>query len=174
MAEKTKKRLSRRAQERLNHQLRSFDLVMLGLALTTAAAAAVCSFGTVDLGKSSAAGFAYWFLVVQSYLPLGLISGFRTLFRISPAAAAPGPWMLAVADIVWCAVLWAVLRILGKRNNKSQLLHVSTRLALVVLVWGWFQLLCAVIAAGVHAESPRPESSAAPAAPAAPAVPPRG
>ena len=161
MAEKNKKRFSRRAQERLKCQLRNFDLVMLGLALTIVAAAALCSFGAVDLSKPNAAGFAYWFLVVQSYLPLGLVSGFRALFHATSPTPVAGPWMLAVADLAWTAALWIVLRLLGKRNSKSRLLQISTQLALVILVWGWFQLLCAVIATGVHAEAARPAAPAA-------------
>ena len=55
MAEKFKKPLSRRAQERLKHQLRSFDLAMLALALTVLLAGVLCMAGKPDLGKAGGA-----------------------------------------------------------------------------------------------------------------------
>lgn len=144
-----KKRLSRRAQERLNRQLRAFDLTMLGIGITTVAAGFVCAFGNTALGGANAAGFAFWYLIVQSYLPLGLLSGIKALFGLAPfAPGANEANFLVAVDLVWFLVLWAVLRMLGKRNGKSALLHISTRLAAVLLWWGWFQLLCAVVVAG--------------------------
>ena len=149
MAEKMKKRLSRRAQERLNRQLRSFDLAMLGILLTTLVSGVVCVFGSTALDRPDAGGFAFWYIVVQSYLPMGLLSGFRALF--GSAAFDPGvhgAGFITATALVWDVLLWAVIRTLGKRNNKSPLLRVGTQFALVIFYWGCFQLLCAVFVAG--------------------------
>ena len=62
MAEKTKKRLSRRAQERLNQKLRAFDLTMLGLALVIVLSGVVCRLGDPSLESHAPAGFGVWFL----------------------------------------------------------------------------------------------------------------
>ena len=149
MAVKIKKRMSRRAQERLNRQLRVFDLTMLGLGVVTVAAGVICIYGKAALGGASASGFAFWYLVVQSCLPMGLLSGCKALLGLAPLApGANEAGFLMAVDLGWFLVLWAVVRVLGKRNSKSQLLHVSTRVALVILCWGCFQLLCSVVFAG--------------------------
>lgn len=149
MAGKMKKTLSRRAQERLNHQLRAFDLAMLGIGITTAAAGLVCAFGTTSLDRPGAAGFAYWYIVVQSCLPMGLLNGMRALFGTSAfSAAIDGAGFLTATVLVWDFLLWAVLRFFGKRNGKSSFLQIFTRFALILLCWGCFQLLCAAVVAG--------------------------
>lgn len=149
MAGKIKKRLSRRAQERLNRQLRAFDLAMLGVGITTAASGIVCAFGSTALDRPGAAGFAFWYIVVQSCLPMGILNGARALFGSSAfSPAADGPGFLTAAVLIWDFVLWAVLRAVGKHNNKSSILHICTKFALVVFFWGCFQLLCAVVTAG--------------------------
>lgn len=149
MAEKTKKRLSRRAQERLKRQLRAFDLTLLGLGIATIAAGAICAAGSPALDRSGASGFAFWYLVVQSYLPMSVFGSVAAVAGVTlPAAGAAGAKFLVALDLGCYFVLWLVLRVLGKRNNKSPLLHVSTRIALIVLCWGCFQLGCAVVVAG--------------------------
>ena len=148
MAEKYKKRLSRRAQERLDHAVRVFDLTMLGIVLVSLICLVICFFLGTDLRGASPAGFAYWFLVVVACPPMLLVNTVRAVFGLPiPAPGAHGELFLQSATaIVWVVVLWAVFRILGKRDTKSQVLLVSTRLAQIMLCWGLFQLCCVVLA----------------------------
>ena len=147
MAEKYKKRLSRRAQERLDHAVRVFDLTMLGIVLVSLICLVICFFLGTDLRGASPAGFAYWFLVVVACPPMLLVNTVRAVFGLPiPAPGAHGELFLQSATaIVWVVVLWAVFRILGKRDTKSQVLLVSTRLAQIMLCWGLFQLCCVVL-----------------------------
>ncbi len=148
MADKTKKRLSRRAQERLSRALRAFDLTMLGMVLVGAPSFAICYFRGADLRSPAPSGFAYLFLVAIGYPPMLLVNAARELFGMPiPAPGAHGDlFLVGVTDLVWATGLWLTVRILGKRDTKSELLHVSTRLAQIVLCWGVFQLCCVVLA----------------------------
>lgn len=149
MAEKTKKRLSRRAQERLNAKLRAFDLVMLALAVTIVLSGATCFFGEPSLSGHDPAGFSLWFLRVYAFPPLAVWHGVKALLKL-PAGMSGGHglYILTAIAFVWNFALWLVIRIMGKLNNKSSLLHVSTRFAQMFLLWGIFQLLCVGTAAG--------------------------
>ena len=150
MAGKMKKNLSRRAQERLNRQLRAFDLAMLGVVLTTLAAGAVCILGTTALDRPGTGGFAYWYIVVLSYPPMLLLNFFKLLFGGSALPQGScGAGVLTAVTLGCDLLLWMVIRILGKRNNKSELLNVCTKFALILLCWGCFQLLCAAVFAGL-------------------------
>ena len=148
MAVKTKKRLSRRAQERLNRALRAFDLTMLGMVLVGALCFAICYFRGADLRTPAASGFAYLFLVAVGYPPMLLVNAARELFGMPiPAPGVHGDlFPVGVTALVWVTVLWLTIRILGKRDAKSELLNVGTRLAQIVLCWGVFQLCCVVLA----------------------------
>ena len=149
MAEKGKKRLSRRAQERLRRSLRTFDLTMLAVAATVAVAGFVCTFGHTSLDGANPAGFALWFLLMLSYPLLGTLSVVKALCGLPPLVPGTSEAGFLVAlDLGWCVFLWLLLRYLGKRHSKSALLHISTRIALVILCWGWFQLLCAAAMLG--------------------------
>jgi len=150
MAEKFKKRLSRRAQERLNRALRSFDLTMLGILAVVIVCTVICYFRGADLKAHASSGFAYWFLVVTGYLPMLLINAVRAIFKMPiPATGEHAELFIhGIADVVWVAILWLTIRIAGKRNTKSQMLHISTRLAQIMLCWGVFQLCCVAIAIG--------------------------
>ena len=89
MAEKFKKRLSRRAQERLSHALRAFDLTMLGILLVAALCFAISYFRGADLKAHASSGFAYWFLVVIGYPPMLFVNAVRATCGM--AIPAPGP-----------------------------------------------------------------------------------
>ena len=168
MAEKYKKRLSRRAQERLKHALRVFDFTMLGIVLVTLICLVICFFLGTDLKGASPAGFAYWFIVVVACPPMLLVNTVRAVFGLPiPAPGVRGELFLqSTTALIWVAVLWVVFRTIGKRDTKSQLLLVSTRLAQIMLCWGLFQLCCVVLAinfsagarAAMHAgESAKPQ-----------------
>ena len=152
MAEKFKKRLSNRAQERLNREVRAFDLTMIGVLIVTVVCGVLCYFRGADLKPGASSGFAYWFLVVVGYLPMMLINLFRTICRMP--IPAPGEhtelYLYGISAFVLLTVLWLTFRIVGKRNNKSQLLHICTRLAQIYLCWGVFQLGCVGIAVGLN------------------------
>lgn len=151
MAEKPKKRLSRRAQERLNAQLRSFDLVMLALGVVIVLSGVVCFFGTPSFSGSEPAGFALWFLRVYAVLPLALWHGVKALLKLPGGMSRGyGLYLFPAIAFAWNFVLWLVIRIAGRHYNKSSLLHVSTRFAQMFLLWGIFQLVCVGTAAGCH------------------------
>ena len=167
MAEKTKKRLSRRAQERLNAKLRSFDLVMLGLALVIVFSGAVCVLGTPSLDGHEPAGFALWFLRVYAFLPLAVWHALKALWKLPVGMSRGyGLYILPAIAFAWNFLLWLVIRILGKRDSKSPVLHVATRFAQMFLIWGIFQLLCVGAAAGCSHRSaqvaPAPVRQSAP------------
>ena len=152
MAEKLKKRLSRRAQERLNRALRAFDLTMLGLILTAVICAVICYLRGADLKEHASSGFTYWFLVVVGYLPMLVVNTVRALAKMPIPAAGENTelYVHTVVVLLWIAALWLTFRILGKRNTKSQLLHISTRVAQIILCWGAFQLCCWAITVGLN------------------------
>ena len=149
MAEKTKKRLSRRAQERLNAKLRAFDLTMLGLAVVIVLSGAVCFLGDPSLDAHDPAGFGVWFLRLYAFPPLGVWHGVKALLKLPGGMSRGyGLYILPAIAFAWNFLLWLVIRTSGKRDGKSPVLHVATRFAQMVLVWGLFQLFCAGTAAG--------------------------
>ena len=161
MAEKMKKHLSRRAQERLNAQLRSFDLVMLALGAVIVLSGVVCFFGDPSFSGSEPAGFALWFLRVYAVLPLALWHGVKALLKLPGGMSRGyGLYLFPAIAFIWNFVLWLVIRIAGRHYNKSSLLHVSTRFAQMFLLWGIFQLICVGTAAGCrHNMRPPAEST---------------
>ena len=152
MADKFKKRLSRRAQERLNHELRTFDLTMLALLIVTLVCGALCYFRGADLKPGASSGFAYWFLVVVGYLPMILINLLRTICRMPiPAVREHVELFLHGGSALFLVtVSWLALRIVGRRNNQVQLLHICTRMAQIFICWGVFQLCCMGITVGLN------------------------
>ena len=165
MAEKFKKRLSRRAQERLNRALRAFDLAMLSLLIVSIVCAVLCYFRGADLKPGASSGFAYWFLVVIGYLPMLPINIVRAIAKLPIPATGEHTelYLHGAAVLIWLAVLWLTIRLYGKRNTKSSLLHIGTRVAQLIFCWGVFQLCCWAIAVGMNrgwrtAEKPQPKT----------------
>ena len=152
MAEKIKKRLSRRAQERLNRELRAFDLTMLGLLLVAVLCFVICFFRGADLKAHASSGFAYWFLVVVGYPPMLLVNAVRAIWKMPiPAPGVHAELYLHSAAVLFLVVvLWLTFRILSRRNTKSPLLHIATRVAQIFLCWGVFQLCCVAITIGFN------------------------
>ena len=150
MAEKTKKRTSRRAQERFNRALRAFDMSMLALMLTSLFCAAISFFRGADLAANASSGFAYWFLVVVGWLPMLPVNAARVLLNLPiPAAGEHAElFLLTAVVLVFIAAVWAALRIAGKRTGKTASLHVATRIAQIILCWGLFQIGCVAVTAG--------------------------
>ena len=161
--EKFKKRLSRRAQERLNRELRTFDLTILGILIVTIVCGVLCYFRGADLKPGASSGFAYWFMVVVGYLPMLPVNAVRAIAKMPIPATGEHIelYLYTIVDCIWVAVLWLAIRIAGKRNAKVQLLHIATRVAQIMLCWGVFQLCCWAIAVGLNrswrtAEKARP------------------
>ncbi len=162
MAEKPKKRLSRRAQERLNAKLRAFDLTMLGLAVVIVCSGAVCFLGDPSLDAHDPAGFGVWFLRLYAFPPLGVWHGVKALLKLPGGMSRGyGLYILPAIAFAWNFALWLAIRIMGKRDGKSPVLHVATRFAQMVLVWGIFQLFCAGAAAGCRHHMGAPADHAA-------------
>ena len=170
MAQKMKKRLSRRAQERLNAKLRTFDFTMLTLAVVIVLSGAVCFLGDPSLDAHDPAGFGVWFLRLYAFPPLGVWHGVKALLKL-PAGMSRGYglYILPAIAFAWNFALWLVIRIWGKRDSKSPVLHVATRFAQMVLVWGIFQLFCAGTAAGCRHNLGAPAGSTATTVQSAPA-----
>ena len=133
----------------MNRALRAFDLTMLGLVLIAVVCGVICCFRGADLKAGASSGFAYWFLVVTGYLPMLVVNCVRLAFRhpVPAAEMVHEVVILTSTVIVWMAGLWIAFRIAGKRDTKSQTLHIATRLAQIVLCWGVFQLGCAAFTA---------------------------
>ncbi len=150
MAEKMKKRTSRRAQERFNRARRSFDLTMLALAMTSLFCAAVSYLRGADLAANASSGFAYWFLVVLGYLPMLLVNAVRVLLNwpIPAAGEHTELSLLTAAVIAFLTATWLAVRIAGKRSGKVEGMHIATRVAQIILCWGLFQIGCVAITAG--------------------------
>ena len=150
MAEKMKKRTSRRAQERFNRARRSFDLTMLALALTSLFCAAVSYLRGADLAANASSGFAYWFLVVIGYLPMLPVNAVRALLNLPiPASGENAELLLLTAAVMsFLTAAWLAVRIAGKRSGKVEGMHIATRVAQIVLCWGLFQIGCVAVTAG--------------------------
>lgn len=150
MAEKTKKRTSRRAQERFNRALHTFDMTMLALTLTSLFCAAISFFRGADLTANASSGFAYWFLVVVGWLPMLPVNAVRALLGLPiPAAGEHAELFLQTAVVlVSLAAVWTALRIAGRRTGKTASLHIATRIAQIILCWGLFQIGCVAVTAG--------------------------
>lgn len=152
MAERYKKTLSRRNQERLNRALRSFDLAMLGVLIVTIVCEVLCYFRGADLKPGASSGFAYWFLVMIGYLPMLPVNVVRAIAKLPIPATGEHTelYLHSAVILIWLAALWLTLRTLGKRNFKSQLLHIGMRVAQIILCWGVFQLCCWAITVGLN------------------------
>ena len=152
MADKFKKRLSRRAQERLDRELRNFDLSMLALVIVTIVCGVLCFFRGADLKPGASSGFAYWFLVVVGYLPMLIVNLFRTICRMPiPAVREHVELFLHGGSALFLVTAsWLTFRIIGRRSNKTQLLIVCTRMAQIFICWGVFQLCCMGITVGLN------------------------
>ena len=152
MADKFKKRLSRRAQERLIRDLRAFDLTMLALLIVSIVCGVLCYFRGADLKAGASSGFAYWFLVVVGYLPMLPVNLFRTICRMPiPATGEHVELFLHGGSALFLeAACWLTFRIVGKRKDNSQLLVVCTQMAQIFLCWGVFQLCCMGITVGLN------------------------
>ena len=72
------------------------------------------------------------------------VNGIRALLGLPiPAASRVNELALLVATVlVWLTALWLAIRIAGRRSSKSATLHIATRIAQIILVWGLFQLFC--------------------------------
>lgn len=152
MAGKFKKRISSRSQERLNRAIRAFDLSAAGLLLTATVCGIISYFRGADLAAHASSGFAYWFLVVIGYIPMLPVNCVRSICGMPiPAAGAHAElYLQSTVDLIWLIGLWLTFRTIGKRNGKSQLLHIATRVAQIFICWGVFQLCCVGITIGFN------------------------
>lgn len=149
MADKKKNYLlSRRRRERFERLTFRFDLLSVGLAVVILLATAVSAGRPYELGLPYAHGFALWFLLLLSYIPLEVIGLFNWVLGIQDNAfmrflvlehQALG---MGLFNLGMLAVVWGLVRFwLGRRYGLAFLRTVGTFL-LILLVWGAFQLLC--------------------------------
>lgn len=140
--------LSRRSRERLERFTLRFDLISAGLAVVIILATAVSAGRPYELGMPYAHGFALWFLLLLSYIPLEVVGLFNWLFGIQDNAfmrflvqdhQALG---MGLFNLVMLAIVWGVVRFwLGRRYGYSFFRTTGTFL-LILLGWGCFQLFC--------------------------------
>ena len=111
-------------------------------------ATAVSAGRPYELGMPYAHGFALWFLLLLSYIPLEVVGLFNWLFGIQDNAfmrflvqdhQALG---MGLFNLVMLAIVWGVVRFwLGRRYGYSFFRTTGTFL-LILLGWGCFQLFC--------------------------------
>ncbi len=140
--------LSRRRRERFERLTLRFDLISAGLAAVIILATLVSAGRPYELGLPYAHGFALWFLLLLSYIPLEVVGLFNWVFGIQDNAfmrflvqehQALG---MGLFNLGMVAAIWVLVRFwLGKRYGLAFLLTTGTFL-IILLVWGCFQLLC--------------------------------
>ncbi len=101
----------------------------------------------IELGESSPAGFAHWFLLCCAY-PVLEIAGL-----VNMLAGVQDNWFMQFVtgdnqvmgvfciDIVTLAVIWALGRWLGIRAIGAEKLRVVANFLAIILGWGVFQLM---------------------------------
>lgn len=145
MANKNKKRLSRRAQERRSRLLKKFDLVMLGIGLNIVIAGFICLCGDTSLKAGGAASFSYWCLMVYSYIPMGVVAAVKSICSEPFVSGVYASNLLAAVGFIWFLLLWLSVRTIACITNRMNILHVAFRIATVLLIWGWFQVICSAV-----------------------------
>ncbi|UKI29612.1 MAG: hypothetical protein L6W00_16205 [Lentisphaeria bacterium] len=78
--------LSRRRRERFERLTLRFDLISAGLAAVIILATLVSAGRPYELGLPYAHGFALWFLLLLSYIPLEVVGLFNWVFGIQDNA----------------------------------------------------------------------------------------
>ncbi len=146
MAKKNKKRrneLFRREKGRM--AARRTNLIFMMLALTVVIAVLIGRSGAYELGQPSSTGFVHWFLLFTGYIPLLIWSSINLLLGLDfRLAVGREIWTLGICDLVTVGIAWGVVRLLGRRFG-TELLNIAGNFALMLLVWGWFQIGCTVV-----------------------------
>jgi hypothetical protein len=143
-------RLFRRHYSRKRRLTRRFDLLTIALALVIVASIFAARGGSCGVSGPSAEGFALWFLLFLSYVPLAFISFLDwcisgDLFQLTSSffgqdqAVLLGAFNLASLFIVWLAV-----RVLPARKYGENLLRITGHFILIFLIWGFFHLCCSM------------------------------
>ncbi|GEM_PF-6286531 len=151
---KKKADFRRRYSEKRGHYKRLFNYTTLGIALLVVfAALAVNASGGVLCGETCGS-FAGWVLVVIGYVPLLAHALARVAFGGAFVVIPSSAWHLAVADLVFLAFSWALVRWIA-RSHSSEFLRRAWHLALILFCWGAFQLTTFALATlwrqgGVH------------------------
>ena len=114
--------LSRRRRERFERLTLRFDLISAGLAAVIILATLVSAGRPYELGLPYAHGFALWFLLLLSYIPLEVVGLFNWVFGIQDNAfmrflvqehQALG---MGLFNLGMVAAIWVLVRFwLGKR-----------------------------------------------------------
>ncbi len=126
---------------------RGFDAVMAGIAAVIGLALLCCRGRGYDLNGTGTVGFAVWFLMFLSYLPLeiiglfGLITGLKVPWINACAASGNQVLVLAVCDWGLLLFVWIAVRLLGRRYGVG-FLRAARHIALIILCWGIFQVGC--------------------------------
>ncbi len=150
MAKKKKKSFSPFASfsEKQRFYIRKFDLAVMLLAGLIVLSAAVTWGCKYELGKPDPAGFVVWFLLLLAYLPLEFFGFISWMAGFSPAGIdaflrGNEALVLGLCDLATVAVFWTVTRFILLRRYGIGALRVCTVFALILALWGVFQLGCA-------------------------------
>lgn len=147
MGKKNKKRQEsrRRYSEKKRRYARLWDWTALGVLALIIICALIVHLAEVEKVAAPGAGFAGfagWFLLVIGYLPLLVAEAAELLAGLPPTApTAATAVALGIADTVFLALVWGVVRLVG-RHRAPDFTRCAWHFLLIVFYWGIFQLLC--------------------------------
>ena len=143
-----RQKLFRRHYSRRRRLTRRFDLLSLGMAAVILVAVLVAKECECGLGSAGAGGFALWFLLFLSYIPLSLLSFLDwctagDMFQIvSGWLNGDRALLLGSFNFITLFSVWLCVRILAAKKFGENLLRVSSHFMLIFMIWGCFQLFC--------------------------------
>ncbi|MBO5307768.1 MAG: hypothetical protein J6C40_07170 [Lentisphaeria bacterium] len=143
-------RLFRRYYSKKRRLTRRFDLLTLALALVIVLAVWAARGGDCGISSASPGGFALWFLLFLSYIPLALLSFLDwcvsgDLFQtVSSLLGRDQAVLLGVFNMLSLLLVWGSVRILAARKYGEHLLRTTGHFILIFLIWGCFQLCCSL------------------------------
>ncbi len=139
MAKKSKHHISAPRKERLRLMSRRWDLLCFLLALVVILAAWQCNGVAFSLSRPDMEGFAGWFLLIFAYVPLLALGGFCHLLGL-PAFQCNEAILLGGCNLVIVVAIWIIFRLTAVRSNNADRLRIAGNFALMVLIWGIFQI----------------------------------
>ena len=127
-----------------------FDLFSLGLGAVILIAMLIARTCSCGLNAAGAGGFALWFLLFLSYIPLTLLSFLDwwisgDLFQlISEWLHGDKVLLLGIFNLLTLFSVWLCVRILAAKKYGENLLRIAGHFILIFFVWGCFQLSCSL------------------------------
>lgn len=149
LSRKTKyQAVSSRGHERLRRTLRRFDVLAGVLALLLILAMIVSSPHAYELGTNRPEGFATWFLLFLSYLPLEIVGLLTWLLGMQDSTVVRflveerQTLALGLFDLAMLLTFWAVVRFYYSRRYGVNFVRTASAFLTILAAWGAFQLGC--------------------------------